>query len=146
MKNPDYWQDSLNYLTKTDKALGNIISQFKDYSISSRGEAYETLLRSIVGQQISIQAASSVWNKIVELVKTIEPNKVLLTSRENLKLCGLSKQKTQYIYKFLNILKLTILLIIILGRSELILVSMKNSSLLKELVHGLQKCLACFTY
>ena len=49
MTNPEYWQDSLNYLTKTDKALGNIISQFKDYSISSRGEAYETLLRSIVG-------------------------------------------------------------------------------------------------
>jgi DNA-3-methyladenine glycosylase II len=98
MANPDYWQDSLNYLTKTDKALGNIISQFKDYSISSRGEAYETLLRSIVGQQISIQAASSVWNKIVVQVKTIEPNKVLLTSRENLKLCGLSKQKIQYIY------------------------------------------------
>ena len=98
MTNPEYWQDSLNYLTKTDKALGNIISQFKDYSISSRGEAYETLLRSIVGQQISIQAASSVWNKIVVQVKTIEPNKVLLTSRENLKLCGLSKQKIQYIY------------------------------------------------
>ena len=98
MTNPDYWQDSLNYLTKTDKVLGNIISQFKDYSISSRGEAYETLLRSIVGQQISIQAASSVWNKIVVQVKTIEPHKVLLTSRENLKLCGLSKQKIQYIY------------------------------------------------
>ena len=81
MTNPEYWQDSLNYLTKTDKALGNVINQFKDYSISSRGEAYETLLRSIVGQQISIQAASSVWNKIVVQVKTIEPNKVLLTSR-----------------------------------------------------------------
>ena len=75
MTNPEYWQDSLNFLTKTDKALGNVINQFKDYSISSRGEAYETLLRSIVGQQISIQAASSVWNKIVELVKTIEPNR-----------------------------------------------------------------------
>jgi DNA-3-methyladenine glycosylase II len=98
MKNPDYWQDSVNYLTKTDKSLGSIINHYKDYSISSRGEAYETLVRSIVGQQISIQAASSVWNKIVALVKTIEPNKVLLTSRENLKLCGLSKQKIQYIY------------------------------------------------
>jgi len=98
MKNPDYWQDSVNYLTKTDKNLSSIINHYKDYSISSRGEAYETLVRSIVGQQISIQAASSVWNKIVALVKTIEPNKVLLTSREDLKLCGLSKQKIQYIY------------------------------------------------
>ena len=103
MKNPDYWQDSVHYLTKKDKSLGSIINQYKDYSISSRGEAYETLVRSIVGQQISIQAASSVWNKIVALVKTIEPNKVLLTSRENLKLCGLSKQKIQYILSLIHI-------------------------------------------
>ncbi len=97
MKNPDYWQDSLQYLTSADKTLGDIISQHKDYSITSRGEAYETLLRAIVGQQISVKAAASVWNKIVDLIKIIEPNKVLSTSKEKLKLCGLSKQKTQYI-------------------------------------------------
>ena len=145
MTNPEYWQDSLNYLTKTDRALGNIISQFKDYSISSRGEAYETLLRSIVGQQISIQAASSVWNKIVELVKTIEPNKVLLTSRENLKLCGLSKQKIQYIYNISEYFLANNIENNAYWEGRSYLVSMKNSSLLKELAHGLQKCLACFT-
>jgi len=97
MKNQDYWQDSLQYLTSADKTLGDVISQHKDYSITSRGEAYETLLRAIVGQQISVKAAASVWNKIVDLIKIIEPNKVLSTSKEKLKLCGLSKQKTQYI-------------------------------------------------
>ena len=97
MKNPDYWQDSLQYLTSADKTLGDVISQHKDYSITSRGEAYETLLRAIVGQQISVKAAASVWNKIIGLIKIIEPNKVLSTSKEKLKLCGLSKQKTQYI-------------------------------------------------
>ena len=97
MKNPDYWQDSLQYLTSADKTLGDVISQHKDYSITSRGEAYETLLRAIVGQQISVKAAASVWNKIVDLIKIIEPKKVLSTSKEKLKLCGLSKQKTQYI-------------------------------------------------
>ena len=97
MKNPAYWQDSLQYLTSADKTLGDVISQHKDYSITSRGEAYETLLRAIVGQQISVKAAASVWNKIIGLIKIIEPNKVLSTSKEKLKLCGLSKQKTQYI-------------------------------------------------
>jgi len=97
MKNPAYWQDSLQYLTSADKTLGDVISQYKDYSITPRGEAYETLLRSIVGQQISVKAAASVWNKIIDLIKIIEPNKVLSTSKEKLKLCGLSKQKTQYI-------------------------------------------------
>ncbi len=97
MKNPAYWQDSLQYLTSADKTLGDVISQHKDYSITARGEAYETLLRAIVGQQISVKAAASVWNKIIGLIKIIEPNKVLSTSKEKLKLCGLSKQKTQYI-------------------------------------------------
>ena len=55
------------------------------------------MLRAIVGQQISVKAAASVWNKIIDLIKIIEPNKVLSTSKEKLKLCGLSKQKTQYI-------------------------------------------------
>lgn len=97
MKNPAYWQDSLQYLTSADKTLGDVISRHKDYSITARGEAYETLLRAIVGQQISVKAAASVWNKIIGLIKIIEPNKVLSTSKEKLKLCGLSKQKTQYI-------------------------------------------------
>ena len=97
MKNPAYWQDSLQYLTSADKTLGDVISQHKDYSITSRGEAYETLLRAIVGQQISVKAAASVWNKIIDLIKIIEPNKILSISKEKLKLCGLSKQKTQYI-------------------------------------------------
>ena len=97
MKNPDYWQDSLQYLTSADKTLGDVISQHKDYSITARGEAYETLLRAIVGQQISVKAAASVWNKIIDLIKIIEPNKILSISKEKLKLCGLSKQKTQYI-------------------------------------------------
>ena len=97
MKNPAYWQDSLQYLTSADKTLGDVISQHKDYSITARGEAYETLLRAIVGQQISVKAAASVWNKIIDLIKIIEPNKILSISKEKLKLCGLSKQKTQYI-------------------------------------------------
>tara|TARA_B110000285_G_scaffold114649_1_gene129965 strand:- start:804 stop:1427 length:624 start_codon:yes stop_codon:yes gene_type:complete len=97
MKNPAYWQDSLQYLTSADKTLGDVISQHKDYSITARGEAYETLLRAIVGQQISVKAAASVWNKIIGLIKIIEPNKILSISKEKLKLCGLSKQKTQYI-------------------------------------------------
>ncbi len=97
MKNPDYWKDSLDYLTRIDKKLGVIISHHKDYSISSRGEAYETLIRSIVGQQVSVKAAASVWNKIIDLIPIIEPNKVLSTNKEKLKNCGLSKQKTQYI-------------------------------------------------
>mgnify|MGYP003324387352 FL=1 len=54
-------------------------------------------MRSIVGQQISIQAAASVWSKLAKLIGNINPDKVLSASFEDLKSCGLSKQKTQYI-------------------------------------------------
>lgn len=97
MSNPYYWQESIEYLTKTDPKLGKLFKQYSNYGISSRGEALETLMRSIVGQQISIQAAASVWSKLAKLIGNINPDKVLSASFEDLKSCGLSKQKTQYI-------------------------------------------------
>ena len=97
MSNPYYWQESIEYLTKTDPKLGKLFKQYSNYGISSRGEALETLMRSIVGQQISIQAAASVWGKLAKLIGNINPDKVLSASFEDLKSCGLSKQKTQYI-------------------------------------------------
>ena len=97
MTNPNYWQESIEYLTKTDSQLAKILKQHSQYSITSRGEALETLLRSIVGQQISVKAAASVWKKLTNLIGSIKSENVLSASSENLKSCGLSKQKTQYI-------------------------------------------------
>ena len=97
MTNPNYWQESIEYLTKTDPQLAKILKQHSQYSITSRGEALETLLRSIVGQQISVKAAASVWKKLTNLIGSIKSENVLSASSENLKSCGLSKQKAQYI-------------------------------------------------
>ena len=97
MSNPYYWQESIDYLTKIDPQLSKIFKEYSEYGISSRGEALETLMRSIVGQQISIQAAASVWSKLAKLIGNINPDKVLSASFEDLRSCGLSKQKTQYI-------------------------------------------------
>ena len=97
MTNPNYWQESIEYLTKTDPQLAKILKQHSQYSITSRGEALETLLRSIVGQQISVKAAASVWKKLTKLIGSIKSENVLSASTENLKSCGLSKQKAQYI-------------------------------------------------
>ncbi len=97
MTNPNYWQESIEHLTKTDPQLAKILKQHGLYSITSRGEALETLLRSIVGQQISVKAAASVWKKLTNLIGSIKSENVLSVSSENLKSCGLSKQKAQYI-------------------------------------------------
>jgi DNA-3-methyladenine glycosylase II len=102
MSLPAYWQQSKEFLTHTDPKLAKLIHEHQQYSISSRGEALETLLRSIVGQQISVQAAASVWGKLEKKIGKIKPENVILMSFEELKSCGLSKQKVQYIINICN--------------------------------------------
>ena len=97
MKKPEYWQESIDYLSNIDAKLGELINKYSQSTLTTRGDALETLMRSIVGQQISVKAAASVWQKIIDLLDEIKPDNVLLTGFEDLKSCGLSKQKTQYI-------------------------------------------------
>jgi len=97
MKKPEYWQESIDYLSNIDTKLGELINKYSQSTLTTRGDALETLMRSIVGQQISVKAAASVWQKIIDLLDEIKPDNVLLVGFENLRSCGLSKQKTQYI-------------------------------------------------
>ena len=62
-----------------------------------RGAPFHTLARAIVGQQISVKAAQSVWNRLVECVGVVTPDKVLARERKLLRACGLSDRKTEYI-------------------------------------------------
>ena len=79
-----------------------LFKKYKNLTISSRGNALETLLRSIVGQQISVQAAASVWEKLEKRLGEINPENILLVNFEDIKSCGLSKQKTQYVINICN--------------------------------------------
>ena len=97
MKKPEYWQESIDYLSNIDAKLGELINKYSQSTLTTHGDALETLMRSIVGQQISVKAAASVWQKIIDLLDEIKPDNVLLAGFENLRFCGLSKQKTQYI-------------------------------------------------
>ncbi|HEV3009532.1 MAG TPA: DNA-3-methyladenine glycosylase [Burkholderiales bacterium] len=62
-----------------------------------RGEPFLTLARAICGQQISVKAAQSVWDRIVVCVGEVTPEKILLKPRPQLRACGLSDRKTEYI-------------------------------------------------
>ena len=97
MKKPEYWQESIDYLSNIDAILRELINKYSQSTLTTHGDALETLMRSIVGQQISVKAAASVWHKIIDLLDEIKPDNVLLAGFENLRSCGLSKQKTQYI-------------------------------------------------
>ena len=97
MKKPEYWQESIDYLSNIDAILRELINKYSQSTLTTHGDALETLMRSIVGQQISVKAAASVWHKIIDLLDEIKPDNVLLAGFKNLRSCGLSKQKTQYI-------------------------------------------------
>ena len=102
MPSPNYWKQSKEFLSNADPKLEKLISNHPEYSISSRGDALESLLRSIIGQQISVQAAASVWGKFEKKIEIIKPKNILALSFEELKSCGLSKQKVQYITNICN--------------------------------------------
>jgi len=65
--------------------------------MAQRGEPFFTLARAIVGQQISVKAAQSVWNKVLVCVQEVSPEGVLKIRRPELRACGLSDRKTEYI-------------------------------------------------
>jgi DNA-3-methyladenine glycosylase II len=62
-----------------------------------RGEPFSTLARAIVGQQISVKAAQSVWNRVLAVAPGMTPAEVLAVRRPRLRACGLSDRKTEYI-------------------------------------------------
>jgi len=97
MKTPDYWQEAIDFLQNNDKKLAQIINKYSESVLIGRRDPLETLIRSVVGQQISVKAAASVWQKMVNLVGELSADNILLVNKEKLKSCGLSKQKTQYI-------------------------------------------------
>jgi DNA-3-methyladenine glycosylase II len=93
---PGYWDDAKVELMKRDRIMRKLIPQFGDLHLISRGEPFTTLARSVVGQQISVKAAESVWMRFLELCPKCTPAQVLKAG-EILSTCGLSKRKVEYI-------------------------------------------------
>lgn len=101
LQSPAYWQQAIAELAAKDAQLAAIIAQVGEQCLVSRGEPFETLLRSIVGQQISVKAAHSIWLKVQACIapnnEKATPELVLAQSVEALRACGLSGKKVEYI-------------------------------------------------
>jgi DNA-3-methyladenine glycosylase II len=65
--------------------------------MTPRGEPFFTLARAIVGQQISVKAAQSVWNRFEACVGAVTPANVLGKKRTELRACGFSDRKVEYV-------------------------------------------------
>jgi DNA-3-methyladenine glycosylase II len=93
----DYWDHACTDLMKRDKILRRLITQFRDTGLISRGDPFLTLVRSIIGQQISVAAAQAVWNRVEVLLKRVTPKNILVMDDIRLRECGLSYRKIEYV-------------------------------------------------
>ena len=94
---PAYWEQACLELAGADPVLAELIGRYPGMSLVSRGDAFHTLARSIVGQQISVKAADSVWRRFEAALGEIDSGRILATSTETLRGCGLSARKVEYL-------------------------------------------------
>jgi DNA-3-methyladenine glycosylase II len=94
---PDYWSDACKHLMKRDRVMKRLIPQFGQVCLESRGDAFVTLARSVVGQQISVKAAQTVWDRFAKLSKRMTPAQVLRLKIDDMRAAGLSARKVEYL-------------------------------------------------
>ena len=95
---PEYWDKAKRALARRDPVMGAIMRRHPRVYMTVRGEPFMTLARAICGQQISVKAAQSVWDRVcICLEQKISPEAVVAADRKNLRACGLSDRKTEYI-------------------------------------------------
>ena len=93
---PKYWNKAKNYLSKKDKVMKVLIKKYNDKTLTTRKDIFFSLCKSIIGQQISVAAANSVFKKFKKICKgKINPQVVKKLTTQKLKRCGLSKQKAR---------------------------------------------------
>lgn len=94
----DYWPIATRELAQRDGVMAQLILSYPNSVMSSRGQPFYTLVRSVVGQQISVKAADSIWARFVLLVPKVTPQHVLVQSMDSLRSVGLSARKAEYIH------------------------------------------------
>ena len=101
IEQPAYWDDACKHLAKRDRVMRKLIPKFGDGRLQSRGDAFTTLARSIVGQQISVKAAQTVWDRFTALQEdasaSLLPDRVLSLGAPSIRAAGLSARKVEYL-------------------------------------------------
>ncbi len=94
---PGYWAEACKHLARKDRVMKRLIPQYGDAMLQSRGDAFATLARSVVGQQISVKAAQSVWDRFAALPEAMVPAQVLRLRVDDMRAAGLSARKVEYL-------------------------------------------------
>ena len=100
---PPYWDEATTALASRDRILRRLIGHFPDIHLVRRGDAFTTLARAIVGQQISVKAAQTIWERLVLAAHgsgspvRLDPRRVSRTQQRTLRRVGLSERKGEYV-------------------------------------------------
>ncbi|MGH8663835.1 MAG: DNA-3-methyladenine glycosylase family protein [Burkholderiales bacterium] len=97
MSSPRYWSTATRALASCDPVLARLVESHRAFQVGSRGDAFQTLARAIVGQQISVKAAQSVWERFVAAVEVMSPVNVASVDCTRLRAAGLSARKAEYV-------------------------------------------------
>lgn len=102
---PRYWDEAVRALSRCDPVLRRLIRRYPGIHLKRRSDPFTTLARAIVGQQISVKAADTIWRRFVALVEgapqrgfpRLAPQRVIAQTLEPLRGCGLSQGKAGYL-------------------------------------------------
>jgi len=97
VKAPAYWHTACTELAADDPVMAALIARYPDCVLGNRGDPFQTLARAIVGQQISVKAADSIWARFAALAETVAPERIARLDPEALAACGLSRRKVEYL-------------------------------------------------
>ena len=98
---PIWWDDALKHFAD-DSIMNDCIKTYGREGLQGRGDLFYTILRSIVGQQISVIAAESIWNRFEAKVGTVTPENVRKFTKEEIASCGITRPKSGYILGLAN--------------------------------------------
>ena len=94
---PQYWEEAKRHLARRDPVLRKLMKKYPDADLGTRGDAFQTLARSITGQQISVKAAQSIWNRFAECAGKVNAKNVVGLAPEAIRACGFSGSKVSYV-------------------------------------------------
>jgi DNA-3-methyladenine glycosylase II len=102
MTKPHYWDDATRALAGRDAVLAKLIAAHPGLHLTRRGDPFTTLARAIVGQQISVKAAQTIWERLQKACGSVsgaplDPLRVQRKRIATLRACGLSERKAEYI-------------------------------------------------
>ena len=94
---PAYWDTACCELAAADPVMAALIARYPDCVLGTRGDPFQTLARAIVGQQISVKAADSIWGRFEAFSGDVVPARIVALDAAELAACGLSRRKVEYL-------------------------------------------------